>query len=146
MPAVSSKRYNYSRKTRKAEGSRSKRLRPIRIMLALIFVIGIFAMLIESLILRIRLTAVSDANLQAEQRLDELYDEQKKLEIEYEQSIDLEAVEEYARNELGMRKPGPDQKKIINADTYDKAVIIEKDDASVGKSEHLIGCIKEYFK
>ncbi len=114
-------------------------------MLTLLSVIIVCVLLIKSLILRVELTAVCDANVKAELQLDELIEEQRKLQIEYEKSIDLEEIDEYARSELGMQKPGPGQKVEINTETRDKAVIIDDPKQIDDELDNLIGCIKEYF-
>lgn len=146
MPAVSRyERYNYSRGEGRKNTAMCKKHNHIRSMFTLLTVIIVSLLLIKTLILRIELTTVCDANVKAEQQLEGLIEEQRKLQIEYEKSIDLEAIDEYAKNELGMQKPGPGQKVKIDTETRDKVIIIDDSEETENELDHLIGCIKEYF-
>ena len=146
MHAVSSYEKNYHSRGKCRESTAiGKKHRRIRIILNLLTVIIICALLVKSLILRIELTAVCDANVKAEQQLAELNEEQRKLQIEYEISIDLKEIDEYARNELGMQKPSPGQTVRIETETQDRAVVLDDSEETDCELEKLIGCIKEYF-
>lgn len=147
MPNISSsEKHNYSRGSGREKTAIGKKQKCIRIILTLLTVIVVCGLLIKSLILRVDLTAVCDANVKAEQQLAELNEEQRKLQIEYEKSIDFEEIDEYARQELGMQKPSPCQTVEIYTETSDRAVVLENSENTDDELEKLIGCIKEYFK
>lgn len=147
MPAVSSsEKHNYRRGRGRKNTAVGKKQKYIRILLTLLTVIIVCGMLIKSLILRIELTAACDANVKAEQQLAEMNEEQRRLQIEYEKSIDLEEIDEYARNALGMQKPSPGQTVKIDTETRDRAVVLEDSENTDDELEKLIGCIKEYLK
>lgn len=147
MPKVSSfEKHNYRRGRGRENTAIGKKQKFIRIILTFLTVIVVCGLLIKSLILRVDLTAVCDANVKAEQQLAELNEEQRKLQIEYEKSIDLEEIDEYARRELGMQKPSPCQTVGIYTETSDRAVVLDNSETTDNELEKLIGCIKEYFK
>ncbi len=79
-------------------------------------------MLIKGIFIRIELTRQNDVNVRLEQQLGSLLEENRRLSIRYESQIDLAELEEYAKNELGMQKPGITQTKKIDTETQDKAV------------------------
>ena len=57
-------------------------------------------------------------------QLSELIEEERKLEIEFENAIDMKEVEMYARDTLGMSKPDADQIAIIRSLPSDSAEIL----------------------
>lgn len=74
---------------------------------------------------QIRMTAFSDSAAGLENQILQLRSEQNKLLSEYEASFPLAEVERYAREELGMQPPQPEQ--IVYLDglgTSDRAVVI----------------------
>ena len=74
---------------------------------------------------KIYFTQAAAETAELQQQLEELTEEQEKLEIQYESSIDLNEIEEYAETELGMQKPRSDQIRYVNGSAQDKAKIIE---------------------
>ena len=66
---------------------------------------------------------VSDA---LTKRLRELEEENRRLRIEYETKIDLDEIEDYAKNILGMQRAGESRTEKIDTDTQDKAILIER--------------------
>ena len=56
--------------------------------------------------------------------MDSLQEDNRRLRIEYESKIDLDEIEDYAKNVLGMQKPGQSRIKKINTDTQDKAIVL----------------------
>lgn len=105
--------------------------------LTVLFSILTAAVLVASLLAQIRLTEASDENAALEKKLNELCDENTRLEIEYESSYSLPELEEYAKSVLGMQRAtdGEDIEKITSAG--DKAEILRKEDK-------LVSSIKEY--
>lgn len=125
MENVSSE-YEYSRIKRKTETKKvsSDKFR-LNVSAALTALLAIAAacLLIKTLFVRIELTEQNDINVELEAQLNELEEEKRRLQIEYESQIDLAELEERAENELGMQKPNGSQTIEIDTDTQDKALI-----------------------
>ena len=81
-------------------------------------------LMIKGLFVRIELAEQSDVNVGLKQELGSLQEENRRLRIEYESKIDLDEIEDYAKNVLGMQKPGQSRIKKINTDTQDKAIVL----------------------
>ena len=81
-------------------------------------------LMIKGLLVRIELAEQSDVNVGLKQELDSLQEDNRRLRIEYESKIDLDEIEDYAKNVLGMQKPGQSRIKKINTDTQDKAIVL----------------------
>ena len=118
--------YEYSAIKRKAEAKKksSDKFR-LNVSAALTALLAIAAacLLIKTLFVRIELTQQNDINVELEAQLNELEEEKRRLQIEYESQIDLAELEEKAENELGMQKPNGSQTIEIDTDTQDKALI-----------------------
>ena len=81
-------------------------------------------LMIKGLLVRIELAEQSDVNVGLKQELDSLQEDNRRLRIEFESKIDLDEIEDYAKNVLGMQKPGQSRIKKINTDTQDKAIVL----------------------
>ena len=118
--------YEYSAIKRKAEAKKksSDKFR-LNVSTALTALLAIAAacLLIKTLFVRIELTEQNDINVELEAQLNELEEEKRRLQIEYESQIDLAELEDRAENELGMQKPNGSQTIEIDTDTQDKALI-----------------------
>jgi len=90
-------------------------------------------------------TAAETVRLNAQ--LQALTEKQKRLEITYESVIDLEEIERYARDVLGMAKPDTDQIVIIQYIPEDRAeVISEGAESELDGFAAFISSLMEYFK
>lgn len=107
---------------------------------AVLFVIAIMA--------QIQLFDISSKTVELEGRLKELKTEQARLQIEYEGAFNLTEIEQYAINNLGMRKPGADQIFYIDTSSPDRAVIINQagNDGFSGRVSDFLSGIGEYFR
>ena len=118
--------YEYSAIKRKPEAKKksSDKFR-LNVSAALTALLAIAAacLLIKTLFVRIELTEQNDINVELEAQLNELEEEKRRLQIEYESQIDLAELEDRAENELGMQKPNGSQTIEIDTDTQDKALI-----------------------
>lgn len=88
--------------------------------------------LVFALMAQIRLTTISHEIVQIESSIAALSEEQTKLLIAYESTINLAEIEAYAKDVLNMQKPHMDQVAYIGSTSSDKAVIIS--DGSTEKS------------
>lgn len=104
-------------------------------------------LLVFSLMARIQLTAVADHTARMYVQLSEMKTERSKLLIAYESAFNLDQIERYAINELGMQKPGSDQIFYIDGSVPDKGVVIEPEEKEDGKFKfsELFGSLGEYF-
>ena len=118
--------YEYSAIKRKPEAKKksSDKFRPnVSAALTALLAIAAACLLIKTLFVRIELTEQNDINVELEAQLNELEEEKRRLQIEYESQIDLAELEDRAENELGMQKPNGSQTIEIDTDTQDKALI-----------------------
>lgn len=77
----------------------------ISVVLKLIFSAVIVFMLINCILLRIRLTEQNDTNVKLRSGISEIDQENRRLRIRYESSIDYSELEDTARGRLGMADP-----------------------------------------
>lgn len=96
------------------------------------------------LAVKIELTKAIDKNAELKQDLHELAGENVRLRLEYESLIDLPELEEYAKTEMGMQKPGYTLEAEIHVEKHDKAIIIK--DSEKAEADKLVSSIKEYFR
>ena len=125
MKNVSSE-YEYSsikQHTKAKKISPDKFRKNVSAALTAFLAIAAACLLIRTLFVRIELTEQNDNNVELQAQLNELEEEKRRLQIEYESQIDLGELEERAENELGMQKPSGSQTIEIDTDTQDKALI-----------------------
>jgi cell division protein FtsL len=80
-------------------------------------------------------------------RLQALTEQQRRLEITYENVIDMKEIERYAEDVLGMSKPEADQIAIVKSMPYDKAeVICESENGWLDGLGSFISSLTKYFK
>lgn len=80
----------------------------------------------------IRLTELSHKTSELTAQLSTLKEQEGKLLLEYESAFDLNEIEEYAVNILGMVKAGDNQVYYLQSRTEDKAVILEESENKKG--------------
>ena len=79
-------------------------------------------------------------------RLRTLTEQQRRLEIAYESVIDIEEVERYAKDVLGMSKPESDQIAIIHSVPGDRAEVIGgSDESTLNGLGKFLSSLLEYF-
>ena len=118
--------YEYSaikQKSEEKKKSSDKFRLNVSAALTALLAIAAACLLIKTLFVRIELTEQNDINVELEAQLNELEEEKRRLQIEYESQIDLAELEDRAENELGMQKPSGSQTVEIDTDTQDKALI-----------------------
>ncbi|MCL2151379.1 MAG: hypothetical protein FWH57_00210 [Oscillospiraceae bacterium] len=80
-------------------------------------------------------------------RLQELTEQQRRLEITYENVIDMKEIEIYAQDVLGMSKPETDQIAIVKSTPIDKVEVIgESNSGFFDGFGPFISSLFEYFK
>lgn len=127
--AISEYQYEYSKKSTKSPVKRKQR-KSIRGLIAvfLIVVMSLAAagLMVKGLFVRIELAEQSDKITAAKKELSRIEEENRRLRIEYESKIDLDEIEDYAKNILGMQRAGESRTEKIDTDTQDKAIVIER--------------------
>ena len=127
--AIPEYQYEYSKISTKTPVKR-KRRRSMRGLiaacLAAIMSLAAAGLMVKGLFVRIELAEQSDKIIAAKQELSRIEEENRRLRIEYETKIDLDEIEEYAKNILGMQRAGESRTEIIDTDTQDKAIVIER--------------------
>ena len=107
----------------------------------------VLVMLMFVVLAHISFDTTLDQNLQLEKRLAALSMQETKLQIEFERAFDLNEIERYAIEELGMVKPAANQVSIIESAPLDRAVVLspEKEEGIRGFGSFLSSLL-EYFK
>jgi hypothetical protein len=83
------------------------------------------ALMVFVVLAHVKFNEISSETVTLQARLEELTEEERKLKISYEDVFDVNEVEAYATNVLGMTKLGQDQITTISSDNQDKAVIVD---------------------
>ena len=107
----------------------------------------VLVMLLFVVLAHLSFDTALDENLKLEKRLAGLEQQETRLKIEFESAFDLNEIERYAIEELGMVKPAADQVSVIDSAPKDRAVVIapEKEEGIKGFGA-FISSLLEYFK
>ena len=97
----------------------------------------------------IELNTIANQSYELKEELETLQIEETRLMIEYESTFQLDEIEEYATNMLGMVRADNDQIKYLDNRAEDQAVMLSESSAGTGFSAGLksfFTAIAEYFK
>ena len=122
----------------------SKGVSPFAVISALaLCIISIFVLLAQ-----INFTEVARETVRLNAQLRELNEQERILEITYESVIDMNKIEQYARDVLGMSQPDAGQAIVIHSTMQDRAEIISDDSRQGGLSGfgEFISTLTEYFR
>ena len=113
-------------------------------------VIGIaFAavMIVIMLLAQVRLTAVCNEAVQLTNKIEALETEQNRLRIAFESAFNLNEIEEYAVEELGMQKPRSDQIICIDSAAHDKVEVFRTEGSEdvLDRVLNFVGSVGEYL-
>lgn len=111
--------------------------------------IVVAVMMVFVLLAHIRYNDITSETVRLQARLDELTEQERKLKIEYEKAFDVNNVEQYATNVLGMSKPDDSQVCIVQTTVYDKAVVVSQEKDETLKPESMVAFLASlvsYFK
>ncbi|NLA86397.1 MAG: hypothetical protein GX847_03770 [Clostridiales bacterium] len=131
---------NAARQTHKANGIS---------LFAVTGFIVVAVMMVFVLLAHVRYNDIAGETVRLQTRLDELTEQERKLKIEYEKAFDVNAVEQYATNVLGMSKPDESQIGTVQTTAADKAVVVtpEKEEAPISESMvAFLASLVSYFK
>lgn len=121
--------YEYSKICTQTPTKR-KRRKSIRGLIAVLIIcimsLAAAGLMVKGLFVRIELAQQSDKITAAKKELSQIEEENRRLRIEYETKIDLDEIEDYAKNILGMQRAGESRTEKIDTDTQDKAIVIER--------------------
>jgi cell division protein FtsL len=106
-------------------------------------------MMVFVLLGHVRYNEVTAETVQLQTRLNELTQQERKLQIEYENTFDVFAVEQYATNVLGMSKPDESQVGTVLLTAEDKAVVVSSEEENPVETESMVtflASLVSYFK
>lgn len=83
-------------------------------------------MMVFMLLAHVKYSEITTETAALQERLDTLTEEERKLKIAYEDAFDVNRVEEYATNVLGMTKPLDTQVATVVTTATDKAVVVDE--------------------
>lgn len=121
--SVSEYQYGKKRKAHPPEPDGKPR-RTAAVLLLSLLALMCAGLLLLSLFVRAWLTETGDENVKLAQELEKLSEENRRLRIEYEFAQDLGEIEKDAKSRLGMNSILERRAGRIDADTQDKAIII----------------------
>lgn len=106
-------------------------------------------MMVFVLLAHVKYNEVTYETVQLRSQLAALNEDERKLKIAYEDAFDVNEVEQYATNVLGMTKPSDSQVGTVSATAEDKAVVVNtpKEDTVVSESmATFLASLVAYFK
>ncbi len=115
-------------------------------------VLGLLAaamMLVLVLMGNVQLAAISAEASKVQNQISDLQNNEAKLKIQYERTFELDKIEQYAVNQLGMIPSSSGRVYYLNASTPDKAEIIHGSDNNPGVFKSIntfLSRVVEYFK
>ncbi len=112
------------------------------------FVVAV-VLIVFVLLAHVRYTEVTNDTVKLQSQLTKLNEQERKLKISYENAFDVNQVEQYATQKLGMSKPTESQIGTISATAKDKAVVADGQN-NPGKTKENMGTflasLVAYFK
>lgn len=131
---------NNNKKTKKKVVKKVKKKEKVEIKT----VLKILCLFVMLLVITYRFNIISESNLTLQKlkiKLDRVQSNLAATEMDIEQSTDLTKIEAYAKQKLGMQKPGKNQ--VIYIDTAKETNVIK--DVKPSLSDKVIESIKEYI-
>ncbi len=117
---------NKNVKTGKNKSLRREKIQKKNNISVMVFILSLFAM---TLLLTYRYNVISEKNLEAQNLKNELTKVESSLltsQIDVEQGTDLNKIESYAKQQLGMQKPEKNQTIYVDTSTNESVVEVEK--------------------
>ena len=115
-------------------------------------VVGFVVVAVLAVMMLMSYIAYTDAaadTMEYKNRIEEITETQRKLTIAYEQAFNINEVEAYARNVLGMDKPARDQIGTAVTGSYDRAIVYDQseinDTSGIKGLFTFLSNLSEYF-
>jgi cell division protein FtsB len=113
------------------QAARTRQKQSISVFAA-IGVVCIAGLLMMMLLSYVSLTQISAETSGLNEQLRQLSEEETRLKLKYESALDLNAIESYATNVLGMSKPGENQIFYIYTSASDQAEVLDTEKGGSG--------------
>lgn len=110
---------------------------------AVIAIAAAAIMIVAGLVMRAKTAELNDVNVELNARLEELKEENIRIEIQIASEPCLDELENEARNGLGMLPPGNEQTVKIEVEKEDKAVILNSVEEST--ADNWISSVRNIF-
>jgi cell division protein FtsL len=139
-------------KTRKRAQTRQERLRaqrraPSVSLFSMVGSVATAVLMIFVILAQISYNEVTTETVRLNNRLRELNEEERRLRITFESVVDMKAVEQYARDVLGMSKPEADQISVVKSSPKDRAEIVESNEEGQLKGiGRFLSSLLDYFR
>ena len=118
--------------------------------LSLFAIVGtafVMALMLFVVLANISYVEATNETVKLEARIAELTAEERKLQIEYEQTFNMNEIERYAVDVLGMTKPESEQVSVMRAATEDRAQVLEvADEGGIKGIGSFLSSLLAYFK
>jgi hypothetical protein len=118
-------------------------------LLAIIGFVVVGVMMVFVLLAHVKYNEVTNETVQLQTKLNSLTEQEKKLKIAYEDAFDVNNVEQYATNVLGMSKPDESQVGTVKSTACDKAVVVSPEKGNTTITESMatfLASLVAYFK
>jgi hypothetical protein len=118
-------------------------------LLAVIGFVVVGVMMVFVLLAHVKYNEVTSNTVKLQATLKNLTEQERKLKIQYEDAFDVNDVEQYATNVLGMSKPEDSQVSTLKSAASDKAIVVnaEKDNTTATESmATFLASLVAYFK
>ena len=137
--------------TRTRVRTRARTAAHARQSIAPLSIVGVLAaafLVVVAILAQAQMVGISSTSVELQNQLTQLEERQSKLRIEYESAFNMEEIEEYAIQTLGMQKPRADQVCYIDTSSPDKAVVVAsgESDGFVDRVSDYLSGVFAYFK
>jgi len=111
-------------------------------------VVFVFVLAVFFVLAHVYHLGVSSETARLNAQLAQLQEQSRRLEVEFERTIDMREIERIARDEFGMSRPEYDQMLILHSAPQDRATVIEngEDDSALRGFGSFLLSLLEYFR
>ena len=130
------------------ERARTTQSTPVLSLFAVFGAVFTGVLMIFVMLAQVNYNEIAGEIVRLDNQLNELFEQGRTLEVEFENVIDMKEVERYARDSLGMAKPDADQVAIIRTISGDMAEIVipESESRSISGFASFLSSLIEHFR
>ena len=115
---------------------------------AIVGALAVFVLMIFLMLAHVYHTGMNTQTVRLNAQLNELTEQQRRLEIDFESAVDMGFIYRYARDVLGMSRPDGDQVFIVQSAPQDRAQVLYAGDDENGLRQFgsFLSSLLEYFR
>ena len=117
-------------------------------VVAILGALVVFALMIFLMLAHVYHTGLNTQTVRLNAQLNELTEQQRRLDIDFERAVDMGWIYQYARDVLGMSRPDGDQVFVVYSAPQDRAETLSVDDGESGLRQFgsFLSSLLEYFR